>query len=122
MTPRRKIARRKILVIPEASKICLSPEAAQHVYEAVLQNLPVDPLSINQPMSMQCEEISNQNPYTAVMNGDLDVYGNADPFWKLKQSELCWSLMSTEIGYKVDTTKGPYSSLILVECTRGLKD
>ena len=61
-------------------------------------------------MSMHCEEMSNQNPYTAVMNGDLDVYGNADPFWKLKQSELCWSLMSTEIGYKVDTTKGPYSS------------
>ena len=49
-------------------------------------------------------------PYTAVMTGDLDVYGNTDPFRKLRQSELCWSLMTTEIGYKVDTAQGPYSS------------
>ena len=61
-------------------------------------------------MSLHSEEIPNQNPYTAVMTGDLDVYGNTDPFRKLRQSELCWSLMTTEIGYKVDTAQGPYSS------------
>ena len=110
MTPRKKTVKRKVLVIPEASKSCLSQEAAQHVYEAVLQNQPVDPFNTNQSMSLHSEEIPNQNPYTAVMTGDLDVYGNTDPFRKLRQSELCWSLMTTEIGYKVDTAQGPYSS------------
>ena len=88
----------------------MSNEAAQHVYEAVLQNQPVNPFNTNQSMSLHSDEIPNQNPYIAVMTGDLDVYGNTDPFWKLRQNELCWSLMTTEIGYKVDTAQGPYSS------------
>ena len=98
------------MVIPEASKTCLSNEAAQHVYEAVLQNQPVDPFNTNQSMSLHADEIPNQNPYTAVMTDDLDVYGNTDPFRKLRQNELCWSLLTTEIGYKVDSTQGPYSN------------
>ena len=91
-------------------RLFLSNEAAQHVYEAVLHNQPVDPFNTNQSMSLHSDEIPNQNPYTAVMTGDLDVYGNTDPFWKLRQNELYWSLMTTEIGYKVDTAEGPYSS------------
>ena len=110
MTPRKKTVKRKVLVIPEASKTCLSNEAAQHVYEAVLQNQPVDPFKTNQSMSLHADEIPNQNPYTAVMTDDLDVYGNTDPFRKLRQNELCWPLLTNEIGYKVDTTQGPYSS------------
>ena len=88
----------------------MSNEAAQHVYEAVLQNQPVNPFNTNQSMSLHSDETPNQNPYTAVMTGDLDVYGNTDPFWKLRQNELCLSLMTTEIGYKVDSAQGPYSS------------
>ena len=70
MTPRKKTVKRKVLVIPEASKTCLSQEAAQHVYEAVSQNQPVDPFNTNQSMSLYSEEMPNQNPYTAVMTGD----------------------------------------------------
>ena len=92
MTPRKKTIKRKVLIIPEASKTCLSHEAAQHVYEAVLQNQPVDPFNTNQSSSLLSDEMPNQNPYTAVMTNDLDVYGNTDPFRKLRQNELCWSL------------------------------
>ena len=88
----------------------MSHEAAQHVYEAVLQNQPVNPFNTNQSSSLLSDEMPNQNPYTAVMTNDLDVYGITDPFRKLRQNELCWSLSTTEIGYKVDTTQGPYSS------------
>ena len=58
-------------------------------------------------MSLHADEIPNQNPYTAVMTDDLDVYGNTDPFRKLRQNELCWSLLTTEIGYKVDKHSRP---------------
>ena len=74
MTPRKKTVKRKVLVIPEASKTCLSHEAAQHVYEAVLQNQPVNPFNPNQSMSLHADETTNQNPYTAVMTDDLDDY------------------------------------------------
>ena len=111
MTPRKRLKKRKLLVIPEASKACLSPEAAQHVYEAVQKNKPVDPFNTNQSMSVHAEETGNENPYTAVMTGDLDVYGNADPFKKLKQSEFCWSILSTEVCYKVDIAQGLFTSL-----------
>ena len=73
MASRKKVKKRKLLVIPEASKACLSPEAAQHVYEAVQKNKPVDPFTTNQSMSLHSEETANENPYTAVMTGDLDV-------------------------------------------------
>ena len=110
MAPRKRFKKRKLLVIPEASKTCLSPEAAQHVYEAVQKNKPVDPFNTNQSMTLHSEETANENPYTAVMTGDLDVYGNADPFKKLKQSEFCWSVLSTEVCYKVDIIQGPFTS------------
>ena len=84
MTPSKKTVKRKVLVIPEASKTCLTNEAAQHVYEAVLQNQPVNPFDTNQSMSLHSDEIPNQNPYTAVMTGDLDVYGNKDPFFEIE--------------------------------------
>ena len=51
MAPRKRFRKRKLLVIPEASKTCLSPEAAQHVYEAVPKNKPVDPFNTNQNMT-----------------------------------------------------------------------
>ena len=110
MAPRKSLKKRRLLVIPEASKTCLSPEAAQHVYEAVLKNKPVDPFVTNQNMSLHSEETANPNPYSAVMTSDLDVYGNVDPFKKLKQSELCWSILTTEVCYKVDNTQSPFSS------------
>ena len=62
-------------MIPEASKTCLSHEAVQHVYEAVLQNQPVDPFNTNQSMSLHADEIPNQNPYTAVMTDDFNTCG-----------------------------------------------
>ena len=55
MTPRKKTVKRKVLVIPEASKTCLSHEAAQHVYEAVLQNQAVNPFNPNQSMSLHAD-------------------------------------------------------------------
>ena len=62
-------------------------------------------------MSLHDEKTANENPYTAVMTCDLDVYGNADPFKKLKQSEFSWSILTTEVCYKVDIAKGPFISL-----------
>ena len=110
MAPKQRCKQRKVLVIPEASKTCLSPEAAQHVYEAVLKNKPVDPFNTLESMPLHSEGTPNQNPYTAVMTGDLDVYGNADPFRDLRQRELCWSILTTQISYKVDIAQGPFTS------------
>ena len=45
-----------------------------------------------------------------MFRGIQECYGNTDPIRKLRHNELCWSLLTTEIGYKVDTTEGPYSS------------
>ena len=119
MTPRKKVQKRKLLVIPEASKACLSPETAHHVYEAVQKNKPVAPFVTNQSMSLHSEETTNENPYTAVMTGDLHVYGNADPFKKLNFAGL---FCPQKCVIKWILLKVPLPVKKIVDYIRDLKD
>ena len=93
--------------------MCLSKEAAQHVYEAVLHNKPVAPLYIEPRSTTENidPEAQSTTLYEAALFRGVDCTNSVDPLDNLHSSDLLWSLLSTEISYKLPKKVGSYSAL-----------
>ena len=93
--------------------MCLSKEAAQHVYEAVLHNKPVAPLYIEPRSTTENidPEAQSTTLYEAALFRGVDCTNSVDPLDNLHSSDLLWSLLSTEISYKIPKKVGSYSAL-----------
>ena len=117
---------RKPQHIHNHDKLCLSKEAAQHVYHAVQNNGPVTPLYINphkaaKPSSHVTLKESSEaalqpemasNPYAQALHDNIDYHFCKDPVNKGKPTGLLWSLLSMEVLYASHTTNAsPYSPL-----------
>ena len=107
-------------------KLCLSKEAAQHVYHAVWNNVPVTLLCINPhkavkpssyvtlkgPSSADLQPDMESNLYVQALCDNNDYHFCKDPMKKRKPSELLWSLLSMDVTYALRTTNTtPYLPL-----------
>ena len=125
---------RKPQHIHDHDKLCLSKEAAQHVYHVVQHNEPVTPLYINphkaakpsshvtpkensldmhnQPSKATLQPEMESKPHAQALHGNIDYCFGKDPVNKGQPTELLWSLMSTEVTHTSHTTNTtPYSPL-----------
>ena len=114
---------RKPQHIHDHDKLCLSKEAAQHVYHAVWNDEPVPLLCINPhkavkssshvtlkgPSSAALQPEMESNIYVQALHDNNDYHFCKDPVNKGKPTELLWSLLSTEVIYASHTTNtSPY--------------
>ena len=95
--------------------MCLSREAAQHVYEAVLNDKPVTPLYL------QTEHVKSHaarqavgavlDPLSNAYSKSIDTQLHQEPLWHMHDAELTWSILSTDVNYTVSDVQGPYKAL-----------
>ena len=117
---------RKPQYIHDHDKLCLSKEAAQHVYHAVWNNEPVTPLYINlhraakpsshvtlkEPSSAALQPEMESNPYAQALHDSIDYHFFKDPLNTGKPTELLWSLLFMEVIYASHTINvSPYLHL-----------
>ena len=95
--------------------MCLSREAAQHVYEGVLNDKPVTPLYL------QTEHVKSHatrpaieavwDPLSNAYSKSIDTQLHQEPLWHMHDAELTWSVLSTDVDYTVFGVQGPYKAL-----------
>ena len=101
--------------IPEHEQLCLSRKAAQHVYEAVLNNKPVTPLYLktehgrSHAASPAVEAVLD--PLSNAYSKSIDPQLHQKPLWHVHDAELTWSILSTDVDYTVADVQGPYKVL-----------
>ena len=82
----------------------MTPTQAQHVYEAVENNVPVTPLRVElrseNAFVAGAKDTASMNPYAAALFTQCDTEFQEEPTTALANADLMWSLLGTEVQYK----------------------
>ena len=82
----------------------MTPTQAQHVYEAVENNVPVTPLRVElrseNAAVAGAKDTASMNPYAAALFTQCDTEFQEEPTTALANADLMWSLLGTEVQYK----------------------
>ena len=94
---------------------CASLQAAQHVYEAVLNDKPVTTLYLQTEhgKSHAARQAVGAvlDPLHNAYSKSIDTQLHREPLWHMHDAELTWSILSTDMDYTVFGVQGPYKAL-----------
>ena len=89
--------------------MCLSKPEAEYVYESVLNNVQVQPMSIKCELSENAEPMPN--PYTVGLRKNVDGHLLREPYGEMRKCDLTWSILSTVVDYISDQGENPYKNM-----------
>ena len=87
----------------------MSKHEAEYVYESVLNNVQVQPMSIKCELSENAEPIPN--PYAVGLHKNLDGHLLREPYGEMRKCDLTWSILSTVVDYISDQGENPYKNM-----------
>ena len=89
--------------------MCLSKLEAEYVYESVLNNVQVQPMSIKCELSENAEPMPN--PYAVGLRKNVDGHLLREPYGEMRKCDLTWSILSTVVDYISDQGENPYKNM-----------
>ena len=87
----------------------MSKPEAEYVYESVLNNVQVQPMSIKCELSENAEPIPN--PYAVGLCKNVDGHLLREPYGEMRKCDLTWSILSTVVDYISDQGENPYKNM-----------
>ena len=87
----------------------MSKPEAEYVYESVLNNVQVQPMSIKCELSENAEPIPN--PYAVGLRKNVDGHLLREPYGEMRKCDLTWSILSTVVDYISDQGENPYKNM-----------
>ena len=84
----------------------MSISEANQVYEAIQQERPVYPTKISLGLEQTRQLLSETvNPYAAALKRDLDSEFQEEPMSGLYETDLSWSILTTQVKYVKESGK-----------------
>ena len=87
----------------------MSKPEAEYVYESVLNNVQVQPMSIKCELSENSEPMPN--PYAVGLRKNVDGNLLREPYGEMRKCDLTWSILSTVVDYISDQGENPYKNM-----------
>ena len=95
--------------IPKHEELCISREAAEHVYQSILHDKAVNPLYWDSGNTLKSEAASLA--YGRALMDPINQGFECDQHDQAAGTDLTWSILSNEVSYCVHDTVSPYMAV-----------
>ena len=87
----------------------MTKEEAEYVYQSVRNGTQMKPVHFNRKIDKSVDV--SVNPYKEALTQEVDGHLHEEPLLEMKNCDLTWSILSTEIDYTTNKDGSPYTEM-----------